>query len=252
MLYFAAIFASFAFATLHLQLTSMNGVQAGKLLEAAEYSACDYNCAPFNRPTIAYCIQAGSETLVGERPSIFGETPSKSLRSLVGHEVAFRTDPSSIWLFAPDRTELKIKRGSLFEQFKENRCIAAVHKPILAAALADNRPSQIPSTAFALSARGETAPHYRWFQCSMSPDASGIVCKKWDSKGVWNGVDRYCPRTREGTPVPADFEIDRLLSREGHIILQTGQILIEDDRGRINDQLMRPEETCKQTAPSTD
>jgi hypothetical protein len=61
MLPFAAIFALFAFANLHPQLASGNGVQAGQLVEATEYSACDYHCAPFNRPTTAYCIQVGSE-----------------------------------------------------------------------------------------------------------------------------------------------------------------------------------------------
>jgi hypothetical protein len=248
MLPFAAIFALFAFANLHPQLASGNGVQTGQLLEATEYSACDYHCAPFNRPTTAYCIQVGSETLVGERASILGESDSDSLRSLVGQEVTFRNDPKFIWLLAPGRSGLKIQRGSLFEQFKENRCIAAVHKPILAAALADLRPSGVPPNAFALAARGETAPHYRWFQCSLNSEESGIVCKKWDPKGVWNGVDRYCARTREGDPVHDNFEIDHLLSREGRIILKSGQRLLTDDRGRVNDQLMRPEEPCKQTA----
>ena len=190
--------------------------------------------------------------MVGERFNIFGETPYKSLRSLVGQEMTVRAERTYIWLSISGRSEFKIKRGSLFEGFRENRCIASVHESILAAASADPRPSEAPPDAFALAARGEQAPHYRWFQCSLNSNNKEIACKKWSPKGAWNGVDRYCATTRQGESVHADFAVDRLLSREGHIVLQNGQTLQVDNRGRINDQLQRPGEPCHQTTAFVD
>ena len=249
MLRLAAMVVPFALASLLGRPSSATDIQTGKLLEATEYSACDYHCAPFNRPTVAYCIQVGDETLVGERTSFLGESSNKSLIDFVGQEVTFRADSKSIRLLVPGQRDVKVKKGSLFERFKENRCIAAVHIPILEAAARELRPSQVPVDAFALAADGETAPLYRWFTCVVNPVDSDIVCKNWDPKGDSRGVDRYCPRTREGTAVDADFEVDHLLSREGRIVLRGEQVLLQDGRGRVNDKLLKPGEACKQAPP---
>lgn len=243
---FATILVFFSFFPMQGQASRTAVAQSGRLLEATEYSACGYNCAPFNRPTTAYCIQAGSETLVGERTTVFGESQTKSLRSLVGQGLTFRADSSSIWLLVPGQRALKVKRGALFEGFKDNHCAAAVHSPILKEAATDARPSQVPKDAFALPADGKTVPLYRWFQCSVDSVDSDIICKKWDPKGGWRGVERYCPRTRDGTAVGADLDIDHLLSREGRIVLRGEHVLLPDGRGRVNDQLERPFEPCRQ------
>jgi hypothetical protein len=225
---------------------SSGGVRAAKLLEAMEYSACDYNCAPFNRPTTSYCFQDGDEILVGERVSILGETPTKSMRNRVGQDVTIRYDSSFIWLTGTDHSELKIKRGSFSEHFKDTRCVAEVHKPKVDFAKRFKRPADLPADAFPLAAEGGTKPPFRWFQCSLTPDASDITCKKWDFKGIWNGVDRYCARTTQGDQVYAGFEVDHLISREGQIVLASGETLERDERGRESDKLMRPGEPCYQ------
>jgi hypothetical protein len=236
---------STAFTPAQTQPTA-SSVRAAKLLEATEYSACDYNCAPFNRPTTSYCLQDGNEILVGERASILGETPTKSMRNRAGQEVAITYDSSFIWLTGTDHFELKIKRGSFSEHFKETRCVAEVHKAKIAFAKGFKRPAYVPADAFALASEGETKPPFRWFECSMTQDASGIACKKWDPKGVWNGVDRYCARTTQGDQVHAGFEVDHVISREGQIVLASGATLERDERGRENDRLIRPGEPCYQ------
>ena len=80
----------------------------------------------------------------------------------------------------------------------------------------------------------------------MSADASSITCKKWGRDGSFRGVDHYCARTVAGEPVSATFEIDKLLSRDGKLILRSGYALERDERGRINEELARPGEVCYQ------
>jgi hypothetical protein len=218
------------------------------LLEAIEYSHCDFDCAPFNHPTTAYCFRAGDGVMVGERESILGETDTDSGRNLVGNDVTIRIDGSSVWLSRLNRPALRIKRGSLFEGFKECRCIIEVHKLKLALASKFPRPNNIPTDAFALSGLidGDEKPPFRWFSCAMSPDSTTISCRKWSRSGQPRGVDHYCARTILGEPVLASFQIDQLLSRDGAIILTSGQNLARDDRRRVNDDLAKPGEACYQ------
>lgn len=226
--------------------------QAAKLVEADEYSACDYQCAPFNHPTTAYCFQLGDLTLVGERGTILGETNASSMRDFSGKEVQIRLGQASIWISRADHRALELKRGSVFEGFKDKACIVEVHKAKLEIASKIGRPSNIPSDAFALAGplTGDAKPLFRWFQCVMSADASSINCRKWGRDGSFRGVDRYCARTVAGEPVSANFEIDKLLSRDGRLVLKTGYALERDERGRINEGLARPGEVCYQVGSS--
>jgi hypothetical protein len=222
--------------------------QAAKLVEAKEYSACDYQCAPFNHPVTAYCFRSGDLTLIGERGTILGETNASSMRDFSGKKVQIRFDPTSIWINRPNHRALELKRGSVFEGFKDVGCVAEVHRAKLEIASKIGRPSNVPSDAFALAGplTGDAKPLFRWFQCVMSADASSITCKKWGRDGSFRGVDRYCARTVAGEPVTANFEIDKLLSRDGKLILKSGYALERDERGRTNEELARPGEVCYQ------
>jgi hypothetical protein len=218
------------------------------LLEAREYSPCDYTCAPFNHPTTAYCFSLGDKIVVGERGSLLGENDTASMRNAVGQEFSMSSDNDSIWVSRAGQSKLRIKSGSAFEGVKSTRCIAKVHMQKLTLASSSKRPATVPDDAFALAAArpGEVQPFFRWFECKTSDDLTTITCKKWSPNGELNGVDRYCARTLQGEPVSASFDVDRLASREGQLVLKTGSIVERDDRGRMNDKLMRPEEVCYQ------
>jgi hypothetical protein len=45
--------------------------------------------------------------------------------------------------------------------------------------------------------------------------------------------------------VAAEFEIDPLLSQAGRLVLKSGAVVQQDHRGRTNDVLDRPGETCR-------
>jgi hypothetical protein len=64
----------------------------------------------------------GDQTLVGERGSILGETDIKSMRDFSGQEVQLRLGQTSIWINRADHRALELKRGSIFEGFKDMDC----------------------------------------------------------------------------------------------------------------------------------
>jgi len=250
-----AAFSLFIFAGL-VMLSFMFSVSAkseerfeiATLVEAEEYSPCDCECAPFNHPTTAYCFRARDGFVVGERATLLGESNAASMRDSAGKEVPIRLDHSSISIRRINDTELQVRRGSFFEHFKDAGCIAVVHTQKLAVANRSKRPANIPADAFPLASMRSSGngPVFRWFQCAMSSDSTAITCRKWDPHGEVAGVDRYCARTSQGALVMAEFDIDHLASREGRLILKSGAVLQRDDRGRINDELMRPGEACYQ------
>ena len=215
------------------------------LVESHEYSSCDYLCAPFNNPTTAYCIQVGNDVLVGHRGTILGEDDRPSMRDLAGKEVTVRFNEQSIWIKRGDRGPLKIARGSTSEHFKTLPCIREVHREKLALAANLQRPDNVPPPAVLLPDKQSTAhPLFLWLDCAMSPDQETINCRKWSQKGESYGIDRYCARTTEGTPVSQDFEIDQIASREQMLVLKSGAALQPDHRGRTNDILDHPGESC--------
>jgi hypothetical protein len=78
----------------------------------------------------------------------------------------------------------------------------------------------------------------------MNVATTTIGCKKWYPKGDSKGTEWYCPRTVDGRPVASGFQIDHLASREGQVVLASGEVLQFDHRWRINDELARPGEAC--------
>jgi hypothetical protein len=219
------------------------------LLEAIEHEPCDYYCGPLNHPTTAYCIDIDGQIVVGERAGLlwFGETDEASMRNLAGKKIKARFDEGSIWIGRDQRT-IRIKRGSNFENFKDPRCLVEVHKPKLAIAAKASRPRNVPAAAVALAGEQREGAVYKpvfvWFSCAASPNLTTIDCMKWYPDGTSGGVESYCARTEDGAPIPADFRIDPLASRERRILLTSGGILQYDHRGRVNDQLIRPGEAC--------
>jgi hypothetical protein len=214
------------------------------LVEAANYIPCGNGCSPSAEPASAFCFRQGDQVLVGEGKSYLHEGKFSGLEDLAGKQFQVRFNGSRIWMRSPSGDTVKIERGSQFENFKDSGCIREVRRPILKAAYAHKRPKKVPAYAFALAGTGK-GDLYLWFQCDLDPHESVIACRKWYGNGDFIGKDWYCSRTEDGAPVPADFEIDRLLSQAGRLVLKSGAVVPEDHRARTNDVLDRPHEACR-------
>ena len=222
----------------------VKGFAPATLVEAANYLPCGDGCSALSDPASAFCFRQGDQVLVGEGKSYLHEGRFSSLDELAGKQFQVRFNGSHIWMTPPGGDTVKIERGSRFENFKDVGCIREVRRPILKAAYAHKRPGKVPAYAFALAGTGK-GDLYLWFQCDLDPDASVIACRKWYENGDFIGKDWYCSRTEDAAPVPADFEIDRLLSQAGRLVLKSGAVVPEDHRARTNDQLDRPNEACR-------
>lgn len=227
-----------------------NETVPAKLLEAVEYEPCDYYCGPLNHPTTAYCVEVDGQINVGERAGVlwFGENNITSGRNLIGKQITARFDQNAIWISQDGKRNIKIGRGANFEQFHDTRCLVEVHKLKLAVASKARRPTDIPAEAFALAGAQvgnlQNRSAFVWFSCDLNSTSNTIDCMKWYPKGDSKGVERYCARTADGRSVGSEFRIDRLASREGQIVLASGEVLQLDHRGRINDELAHPGEAC--------
>jgi hypothetical protein len=217
---------------------------AATLVEAADYLPCGNGCSAHAEPSSAFCFRMGDQVLVGDGRSYLHEKKFSGLEELAGKQLQIRFNRRSLWIRPSDGPTMKIERGSLFENFKDAGCISAVRKPILTAAYSQKRPAKVPAEAFALAGSGKDDP-YLWFQCDLDSHASMIACRKWYRNGDFYGKDWYCAQTVEGARVPADFELDPLLSQEGRLVLKSGAVVQQDHRGRTNDQLDRPSEACR-------
>ena len=220
------------------------GFAPATLVEAANYLPCGDGCSALSDPASAFCFRQGDQVLVGEGKSYLHESKFSSLEELAGKQFQVRFNGRHLWMRPPGGATVKIERGSRFENFKDAGCIREVRRPILKAAYAHKRSGKVPAYAFALAGSGK-GDLYLWFQCDLDPHASVIACRKWYENGDFIGKDWYCSRTEDGAPVPADFEIDRLLSQAGRLVLKSGAVVPEDHRARTNDVLDRPGEACR-------
>jgi len=229
--------------------------QSAQLLEAVEWEPCGYYCGALNHPATEYCLHVNGQALVGERRGFLwlGESDAASVRNFAGKQVSIRFNASAIWIERSDSSPVKIERGSTFEGFKDADCLIEVHKPKLALAAAAKRPNNIPEDVIALAGTQSVDQQYRavfiWTKCSMSADTTTVNCSKWYPNGESKGIDRYCARTTAGASIPTNFEVDELISSEGRLVLKGGATVARDDRGRVNDGLMRPTEACYQAGP---
>jgi hypothetical protein len=226
---------------------SAKKLQQATLVEVAEYIPCIDGCSRFTDPASAFCFRLGDEYLVGEGRSYLHDAKFAGMDDFAGKQLPIRFNKRFIWISPPDRSTLKIKRDSLFEKFKDAGCVREVHKPIHALAHASKRPASVSADAFAVagSGTGDFQPLFLWFKCSMDASAGTVACHRWYRNGEADGMEWYCARTEDGSPVAAGFVFDPLLSQSGRLVIQTGAVLQRDNRERIGDQLARPSEACR-------
>ena len=173
------------------------------LVEAAQYIPCQDACFALDSLASAFCFRVGDDFLVGEQKGYLHELRSASTDDLPGKEAQVKAGSHFISVHMADYPSMKLTRGSLFEGFKENGCIAEVHKPILAHANSSRRSPKIPDDAIAIagSGRGDFQSLYLWFECIPESDSGTIGCGRWYGNGDSDGKDWYCARTVDGKPV---------------------------------------------------
>jgi len=226
---------------------SAKDFEPATLVEAAQYIPCQDACFALDSPASAFCFRLGDDFLVGEQKGYLHELKSASTDDLSGKQAEIKIGSHFISVHLADHPSMKLTRGSIYEGFKQNGCIAEVHKPILAHAHATRRSPKIPDDAIAIagSGRGDFQPLYLWFECIPDSDSGTIGCGRWYTNGDSDGKDWYCARTVDGKPAGTNYAIDPLLSQAGRLVLTNGGVLQHDNRARTNDKLDRPSEACR-------
>ena len=214
------------------------------LVETANYLPCDNGCSEKAEPARAFCFKQGDQIVIADGRSLLHEQKFSGLEDLAGKQVKIRFNQRFVWVLPPDGREMKLERGSTYENFKDAGCIREVRRPILDIAYAHKRPGKVPTYAFAVAGTGK-GDLYLWLQCDLTADKSVIGCLRWYGNGDPYGKDWYCARTVDEAPVAAEFEIDPLLSQEGRLVLKSGAVVQRDHRARTNDLLDRPGEACR-------
>jgi len=214
------------------------------LVETASYTPCRDGCSATAEPARAFCLKVGNDFFVAEGKSYLHENKFESMEDLAGKQVPIQLGGRSILLRPADRPAVKLRRGTIFEDFKDSGCMREVHRPIVALAAHSRPRSKVPAAAIAIagSGRGEFQPLYLWYQCGLEVDA--IACQRWYRNGQPTAADWYCAQAADGAQVGASFAIDPLLSRTGGLVLTSGAVLRQDARERINGKLEKAGEAC--------
>ncbi|MGA2652126.1 MAG: hypothetical protein ABSF28_16460 [Terracidiphilus sp.] len=214
------------------------------LVQTASYTPCRDGCSAATEPARAFCFKVGNDFFVADGKSYLHENKFESMEDLAGKQVPIRLSARSVWIKPADRPEVKLRRGSIFEDFKDNGCIREVHKPIVALAAHTRPRTKVPLAAIAIAGpgRGEFQPLYLWYQCGLDGDA--LACRRWYRNGQPTSQDWYCAQAADRAPVGATFTIDPLLSHTGRLVLASGAVLRQDGRERIDGKLEKPDEAC--------
>jgi len=223
------------------------GFETATLVEAAQYIPCQDACFALDQPASAFCFRMGDDFVVAEQKGYLHELKSASTDDLSGKEAEIKVGSHFISVHLADHPSMRLNRGSLYEGFKQNGCIAEVHKPILAHANESHRSPKIPDDAMAIagSGRGDFQPLYLWFECIRDSAGANIACERFYGNGDSDGKDWYCAQTEDGKRVGPNYGIDPLLSQAGRLVLTSGEVLQHDNRARTNDKLDRPGEACR-------
>jgi len=214
------------------------------LVETASYTPCRDGCSAATEPARAFCFKSGDQFTVAEGKSYLHENRFESMEDLAGKQLPIRLTGRWVWVTPPDRPAIKLRRGSLFEDFKDDGCIREVHRPIIALAAHSRPRNKVPLTAIAIAGpgRGEFQPLYLWYQCSL--DADALACQRWYRNGQPTTADWYCAQPTDSTQTNANVTIDPLLSRAGRLVLASGLVLRQDARDRIDGKLEKPNQPC--------
>jgi hypothetical protein len=214
----------------------------GLMLDAAEYDSCHYDCAPFDRPTLFFCVEAGNQILVGSHKADWKwQYDSSQMLRLQGKQVSLRYNAGSIWLIRTDGKDMHLSRDYSQDVFANPECTAEVHRHWLKQLEPIKRPAAVPPEAVVVpqgprSTLGRTAPHF-WVMCRFDSQSLWDVCNTWDEKGGQLTRLECVDSSNHRAVLQNDLIVDQLTTqRYDEIHLRDGIVLRDWAKARINNR----------------
>lgn len=200
------------------------------MIDTGEYDWCHYDCAPFDRPTLFFCVQVGSEILIGSRSAdwIWAYDSSKMF-AFKGKTVSVRFDHDSMWIVRTDGKDMHLSQDYSRDVFASKECTAEVHRHWLRQFQDIRRPNTVPGYAVLIPQGSRPifkseGPHF-WVSCSFDSQSNWDVCELWDEKGVKYKATKCVDSS--GKPIaPPDLVVDPLTTKFDYAIhLMNGSVL---------------------------
>ncbi len=205
--------------------------ESGILVEAVEFDACHYDCAPFTRPSLIYCVQSGDRILIGARKASRTQSSSDMLE-YQGKPVLVRYDNGSLWIVRPDHTEMHLSRGYGVDVFHNPVCTAEIHRLWLGHIGNAARPAPVSSKAVLVP---ESSHSYFWVSCAFIPASNWDACSVWDSEGKKYAVREVVNRRDRRPVLEPDLQIDPLTTTNDYEFrLKNGVTLADWAKSRVN------------------
>jgi hypothetical protein len=207
--------------------------ETGILIEAAEFDPCHYDCAPFGRPSLFYCVQVNGSVLIGSRKADWWwSRTSSNLFELQGQTISVRYDNRSLWIVRSGTTEVYLSRDHLLDVFRSPVCTAEIHRQWLTRFGDVQRPTGVPPQAV-LVPQGDHS--YFWVSCVFVPASNWDACSLWDSGGSRYAVREVVSQPDRRAVLDADLVINPLTTiNDYQFHLKNGLVLEDWAKGRIN------------------
>jgi hypothetical protein len=208
-----------------------NRYQHGIMIDTGEYDWCHYDCAPFDRPTLYFCVQVADQILIGSRKVdwVWMYDSSKMLR-LKGQPISFRYDEHSMWIIRTDGKDMQLGQDYSRDEFSRPECVGEVHRHWLLQFQHVKRPDIVPPEAVLVPLGPRPlfkrlGPHF-WVSCTFSANTNPDVCTTWNETGT-KYRELECVNSVDRQPVFSDdLVIDPLTTQADYQIhLINGTVL---------------------------
>ena len=146
--------------------------EQGILVEANRESPCAYDCLPFEPVYFDFCVENGAKIVLARLfDTRFNYDPDK-FHAQLGKPIQFRADDKNLWIVRPDGKEFRIRQNYSAGHYVNDRCVAELHRHLLAQDAAGNRPpgTDLDAVYVPLSAKVGY-----WTKCFLAADRA-IVC----------------------------------------------------------------------------
>ena len=193
--------------------------EQGFLVEANRESPCAYDCLPFEPVYFDFCVQNGANIVLARLfDTRFNYDPDK-FHAQVGKPIQFRADDKNLWIVRPDGKEFRIRQNYSAGTYTSDRCVAELHRHLLAHDAAGNRPpgTDLDAVYVPLSAKVGY-----WTKCFLAADRA-IVCFARGPKGEeFSHVYQPIPEVHTNS----DLRVDPLRTNYDVIVLAIGKTLV--------------------------
>jgi hypothetical protein len=209
--------------------------QQATLVDTGEYDVCHYDCQPFDRPTLYFCVHVGNRILVGSTSTgwIWAYDNSKML-NLRGKSVLVRYNDHSIWIVRTDGKDMRLKQNYSRDVFADSGCSAEIHRHWLQRFQSVSRPDAVPAGSVLIAQSNRS---YFWANCVFDSRHNWDLCSAWDSKGTKYKEEECVNSQNHRALLQSDLLIDPLAtSTDYQFHLKDGVVLADWAKGRINDK----------------